>query len=294
MPTVVSARSRLSNAAWAGVALLLTAVVAFGSRGHPGSGHLPASYSRFLLFGGVGVAVALGLLGLGVDGYASLAGARRRAKFLVVIIAVLLLTALVSSLFRPYVPEGSAYGCHPSTLCRGQGKLFRVGKAGHHGGGGGGLAGLLTEASLLAAFVAAGVGLLFAARREPVAIEDERPEPSDDELLPDPLAEAVEESLDDLRAERDVRRAVIACYARMETAMVRSRTARRPHEAPFEFLVRVLERVAREPGRTLTELFERAKFSVEPMGSVEKEQAIAALELLRTAAAASAAEVQPR
>jgi hypothetical protein len=32
----------------------------------------------------------------------------------------------------------------------------------------------------------------------------------------------------------------------------------------------------------LTELFERAKFSIEPMGPQEKEQAIAALEKLRT------------
>ena len=53
------------------------------------------------------------------------------------------------------------------------------------------------------------------------------------------------------------------------------------HETPLEFLRRVLERVAREPGQVLTELFERARFSVEPMGELEKRSAIAALEQLR-------------
>jgi len=49
----------------------------------------------------------------------------------------------------------------------------------------------------------------------------------------------------------------------------------------LEFLRRVLERVAREPGQVLTELFERARFSVEPMGEREKLSAIGALEKLR-------------
>jgi hypothetical protein len=49
----------------------------------------------------------------------------------------------------------------------------------------------------------------------------------------------------------------------------------------LEFLRRVLEHVGREPGQVLTELFERARFSVEPMGEVEKRSAIVALERLR-------------
>jgi Domain of unknown function (DUF4129) len=92
---------------------------------------------------------------------------------------------------------------------------------------------------------------------------------------------AVDESLEDLHRERDVRRAIVACYSRMEGALARSGTPRQPHEAPLEFLARVLERVAREPGHSLTDLFERAKFSAEPMGTLEKDHAIAALEALR-------------
>jgi hypothetical protein len=99
----------------------------------------------------------------------------------------------------------------------------------------------------------------------------------------DAVLQAVDESLDDLRGEPDVRRAIIACYARMERALERAGSARRPAEAPFEYLVRVLERITANgrAARALTELFERAKFSLEPMGEPEKQQAIGALELLR-------------
>jgi hypothetical protein len=97
------------------------------------------------------------------------------------------------------------------------------------------------------------------------------------------VMEAVDESLDDLRRERDVRRAIIACYARMERAVEGAGSARRPAEPPFEYLVRILERVTTNgrAARVLTELFERAKFSADPIGEQEKERAIAALELLR-------------
>jgi uncharacterized protein with PIN domain len=69
----------------------------------------------------------------------------------------------------------------------------------------------------------------------------------------------------------------------MERALERAGSARRPAEAPFEYLVRVLERITANgrAARILTELFERAKFSVEPMGERDKQEAIGALELLR-------------
>ena len=96
-----------------------------------------------------------------------------------------------------------------------------------------------------------------------------------------PVIQALDESLEDLRRERDVRRAIVACYARMERALAGSGRGRHAHETPFEFLRRVLDRVATEPGQVLTELFERARFSVEPMGENDKRSAIAALEALR-------------
>lgn len=105
-----------------------------------------------------------------------------------------------------------------------------------------------------------------------------------EESTEEALAAAAVESLDDLRAEGDVRRAIIACYARMERALAAVGASRRPAEAPLEYLRRVLVSLAPAPGSRLTELFERAAFSVEPMGVPERERAIAALEALRAAA----------
>lgn len=104
-----------------------------------------------------------------------------------------------------------------------------------------------------------------------------------EESAEEALAAVAVESLDDLRAEGDVRRAIIACYARMERALAAVGASRRPAEAPLEYLRRVLTSVAPTPGSRLTELFERAAFSVEPMGVPERERAIAALEALRAA-----------
>jgi hypothetical protein len=103
------------------------------------------------------------------------------------------------------------------------------------------------------------------------------------------VVEAIDESLDDLRREPDVRRAIIACYARMERALERAGSARRPAEAPLEYLIRLHERVGahRTGARTLTELFERAKFSAEPMAEREKFRAIETLEALRAVMKAS-------
>jgi hypothetical protein len=137
------------------------------------------------------------------------------------------------------------------------------------------IAAALVAGGALLAILIVGAGVVILARRRarsaPTVGEDET------------IISALEESLDDLRRERDVRRAIIACYARMERALDRAGSARRLAETPFEYLVRVLERItANGPAaRALTELFERAKFSVEPMGEEEKQQAIEALELLR-------------
>ena len=54
------------------------------------------------------------------------------------------------------------------------------------------------------------------------------------------LADVVEETLDDLRAERDPRKAVIAAYARLERALAAYGLPRRASEAPEEYVVRIL------------------------------------------------------
>ena len=97
------------------------------------------------------------------------------------------------------------------------------------------------------------------------------------------LAEVMDDALDDIRAENDPRRAIIAAYARMEKLLAGFGRARAPSEAPFEYLARVLLelRVSRHPVEALTELFERAKFSAHALGAEDKSRAIDSLEAVR-------------
>jgi uncharacterized protein DUF4129 len=110
-------------------------------------------------------------------------------------------------------------------------------------------------------------------------------------LLADEVAAAVDESLDDLRAEPDPRRAVIATYARLERVLASHGLPRRPAEAPLEYLRRMLAHLSVSPkaARTLTDLFERAKFSQHAVEPEMKEQAIGALETVRDDLAAARA-----
>lgn len=130
----------------------------------------------------------------------------------------------------------------------------------------------------------AAVSLLVAAGLVGVALwRLRRRDYASDPVAVAPVREAVRVSLADVRRERNVRRAIVACYARMEWALAAVGAGRRPAETPFEYLGRVLEAVAAAPARVLTELYERAMFSLEPMGEREKKRAIEALEALRQA-----------
>jgi hypothetical protein len=74
---------------------------------------------------------------------------------------------------------------------------------------------------------------------------------------------AIDESIDDLRNDPDLRLAIVAAYARMEHALGRAGLPRHPAEAPFEYVERALQSLdtSVESARRLTALFERAKFS---------------------------------
>lgn len=98
------------------------------------------------------------------------------------------------------------------------------------------------------------------------------------------LTRVLDESIDDLRAEADPRRAVIAAYARMERGLAAYGLARRPFEAPLEYLRRVLAEVSADRSRVgrLTALFELAKFSRHPLGPEAKDEAIACLVAIRS------------
>jgi len=103
------------------------------------------------------------------------------------------------------------------------------------------------------------------------------------------LADVLAETLDDLRAERDPRRAVIAAYARMERALAASGLPRDPSEAPEEYLRRILSDLA-VTGRAaarLTSLFAWARFSGHDVRPEMKEEAIETLEQVQHELAAA-------
>jgi hypothetical protein len=81
----------------------------------------------------------------------------------------------------------------------------------------------------------------------------------------------------------DPRAAVLAAYARMEAALASVGLARRPSDAPREYLARLEAGLGggRAPAARLTELFERARFSPHPVGEDSRTEAIGALETLR-------------
>ena len=98
------------------------------------------------------------------------------------------------------------------------------------------------------------------------------------------LSAVLDESLDDLLAERDPRRAVIAAYARMERTLARAGLPRSVAEAPLEYLGRVLRELlhtSAEAVSKLTSLFERAKFSPHEIDRGMKDEAIDALVAVR-------------
>lgn len=97
------------------------------------------------------------------------------------------------------------------------------------------------------------------------------------------LARLIDETIDDIRAEADPRKAVIAAYARMERILGAHGLPRAPSEAPLEYLRRVLLelRVTEPAVRRLTALFERAKFSTHEIDSGMKDDAIDALVAFR-------------
>jgi hypothetical protein len=109
--------------------------------------------------------------------------------------------------------------------------------------------------------------------------------PPREEEFPEPLAVAVEESLEDLRAEADPRRAIIRCYARFEGVAAASGVARRPWHTPMEFMREALARlpVPRAAVPVLTGLFELARFSHHALGARERDRALAALDEIRMA-----------
>jgi uncharacterized protein DUF4129 len=133
------------------------------------------------------------------------------------------------------------------------------------------------EVAIVAALLAAlGVGVFATrTRRKPPVSWRLRSQES--------LAAALDESLDDLRSEPDLRRAIIAAYARMERTLAVAGLPRRPAEAPLEYLARALAGLDASAGAVtrLTDLFEWAKFSQHAPEPAMRDEAIDALVAVR-------------
>jgi Domain of unknown function (DUF4129) len=99
------------------------------------------------------------------------------------------------------------------------------------------------------------------------------------------VARAVELSLDALRGEPDPRLAVIAAYAAMERSLSGAGFGRHRSEAPLEYLRRVLAAPTSvgDDVRTITLLFQHAKFSHHAVEETMRSRAIEALANIRTA-----------
>ncbi len=125
---------------------------------------------------------------------------------------------------------------------------------------------------------AIGIGFwMLAARRRARAFD-----PARDQLVED-VADVLDESLDDLRAEPDARRAVIAAYARLERTFAAAGHARLRQETAEEHVGRLLGKLEVDDRlvRRLTDLFARAKFSHHVVDETMKEEAISALAQIR-------------
>lgn len=121
----------------------------------------------------------------------------------------------------------------------------------------------------------AGVFVYVRRRRTPLEAEGRS--------LEEDIVATLESTIDDLRRERNPRRAVIAAYAQMERTLTAHGLGRNRAEAPLEYLARILGalHVRESAVRTLTSLFEHARFSRHEIDSSMKEDAIAALLAIR-------------
>jgi hypothetical protein len=110
-----------------------------------------------------------------------------------------------------------------------------------------------------------------------------RREPPDEPDAAAELEAVLTETLDELELDPDPRRAVIQAYVRMEAVLAAHGHARRPHEAPLEYLARVLHEleVRAEAAHALTELFERARFSRHEIDAAMRAEAVASLAAVR-------------
>jgi hypothetical protein len=272
----------LSRAVYAALAVVvLLGAVAFASRGHhtPGTGGGHAREPVQILFDIVfTLAVVFGIAILFAVAFmhARTAPTKRKSSlrpFLILGIFAALLASGLIVLPRIHTPQkprsniGNVRSVGHNQNTGKQSGLQRAEKPVFH----------WSVAIGTIALLVAGFAVLVAAERR-----RRRGDPREFALAME-LAGVLDETLDDLRAEPDARKAIIAAYARMERALALHGLPRRESEAPLEYMARVLSDLtaSERAVRRLTDLFAVAKFSDHPIDAAMKDRAIAALESVR-------------
>jgi hypothetical protein len=283
-------RARLALVAAALVALL--AIVALASRsgfGHsnaaPTSSYASYAFTAFLILFALMIPVAVYAFLLQMR-EADISKRRSFSRRVVHNIAmVLLFGGLAAVIVYVRTHHGHLFGIHITPF-------QRAGQAGASGSGSG-KAPFEPSFEWPVVWVAAAILLVVAVtlfvrrRRRPKGLEAL---PAEAEMS-EQLATSISDAIDDLEAEPDARRAVIAAYARMESTLARNGLRRRPSETPVEYMRRILLGLTARADAVmrLTDLFELAKFSRHDIDASMKLEAIGALreirDDLRTAAA---------
>ncbi|HVS86303.1 MAG TPA: DUF4129 domain-containing protein [Gaiellaceae bacterium] len=272
----------------------LLAVAALATAGRPlggggrGSGPTPTFFDyAFTTFLVVGVAIAATVIVALITTKPD-ANRRKRGRFrlvgllLYLAMAGLLAWAISSSSFQKRLQH--AERAHPINSQKTP--KVRKGTVAKHGHGRDVRIRWDEIAIVLALLGAAGVAAFASSRRRRLPVTSWRLASRES------LSVALDESLDDLRAEPDLRKAIVAAYARMERALAAAGLPRRPSEAPFEYVERALVELDASAGaaRRLTSLFEWAKFSQHEPEPQMRDEAIDALVAVRDELRTPAAE----
>lgn len=137
--------------------------------------------------------------------------------------------------------------------------------------------------------VAAGLGSLYLLskqrislrirRRKSIAFARSAKAEVTEEEQAEAIADFATELIDELRADDSPRQAIERAYAAVETGFGAKELARKPAETPLRYLDRIFGRhkTVKEPLAQLTSLFQRARFSDEPVDESMRSDAIDSL-----------------
>jgi MFS family permease len=262
--------------------VVLLAVVAFASRGHAPAtgGSAQARGPVQVLFDVVfTLAFVVGIAGVVLMAFvrAQATERKREVSFRSIVIIALGVAA--------FMVFAILFGQHLGDQSR------RVGGAA--GGGVGGAQEKVVEQAKEPSFhwsIALGTVALLAAALLVLILRERRRRRASarERALTERLLDVLDETLDDLRAEEDPRKAVIGAYSKMERTLAARGIPRHKSEAPVEYLTRILDVVSASGHsvRRLTGLFSRARYSPHEIDAQMKEDAIDALTGLRAELAA--------